>query len=165
MRVIFISIIIAAAFADLVAAESVSNLTIGCTQQRLVVKGDSISIADVIGSAECWSKAKQIDIYALNAVIFDDDIDKRDQNVNLTIISPTWEIVPFLTKNQTQRRILLSAHREFNFMGLCLTKINGDQLQFHVDGAENQTNIYSSGNDHSTNFKNRILFFMKISKI
>lgn len=149
LRIAFVSIIIAAVCTERVTAESKSNLTIDCTHRRLVVNGDSISIADVINSAKCWSEAKQIDIYALNTVIFDEDIDKREQNVNITIISPTWEIIPFLTKNQTQRRILLSARHEFNFMGMCLTKINGDQLQFHVDGAENHTNIYNNGNQNN----------------
>lgn len=123
-----------------------SNVTIDCAQRRLTVKGDSISIAEVINLAKCWSEARQIDIFALNTVIFDDDIDKREQqHVNITIISPTWEIIPFLTKNHTQRRILLNARHEFNLVGMCMNKINGEQLEFHVDGQNNETNVWNNG--------------------
>lgn len=144
LRIIFVQAIIAV-FGQFVTAESISNLTIDCAQRRLVVTGDTVSIADVISSAKCWSDAKQINIYALTTVIIDNDIDKRAQNVNITIISPTFEIIPFLTKNQTERRIILDAQHEFNFVCICLTKINGDQFQFHVDGVENRTNLYNSG--------------------
>lgn len=144
LRVIFTLAVIVVLF-ERATAESSSNITINCARRRLVVKGDSISIADVISSAKCWSEAKQIDIHALNTVFFDEDIDKREQNVNITIISPTWEIIPFLTKNQTQRQILLNARHEINFIGMCIDKINEDQLKLHVDGDDNQIIVYNNG--------------------
>lgn len=145
LRVLVAEIVIGA-FANCADVNPTSIIAIDCVENRLVVKGDSISIADLIKTAKCWSDAKQIDIFALNTVIFDDDIDKRKQNVNITIISPTWEIIPFLTKNQTQRQILLNSSHEFNFMGMCISKINGEQLQFHIDDDDNrQINVYNNG--------------------
>lgn len=144
LRFIFIAIVIGVRF-ESVTADTSANITINCAHRRLTVQGDSISIAEVIASAKCWSDAKQIDIYALDTVIFDEDIDKREQSINITIIAPTWEIIPFLTKNQTQRQIFLNARHEVNFVGMCIDKINEDQLQFHVDGDNNQTNVYNSG--------------------
>lgn len=136
------------AFCASVNADSSLNITINCRQlehRHLIVKGDSISIAEVIKTAKCWSEAKQIDIFALNTVIIDDDIDIREQNVNITIISPTLEIIPFLTKNQTQRQIHFNARQESNVVCMCIDKINGEQLQFHADGDNNRMNVYNSG--------------------
>lgn len=144
LRIIF-ALVVISVFSGSVNADSTSNITIDCVHKRLVVKGDSISIAEVIKSAKCWSEAKQIDIFALNTVILDDDIDKREQNVNITIISPTLEIIQFLTKNQTQRQIHFNARHEINFVSMCIEKINGEQLQFVVDGDENRINVYNSG--------------------
>lgn len=144
LRLIF-ALTVIGVLSESVTAESTSNITISCARRRLIVKGDSISIAEVISSAKCWSQAKQIDIFALNTVIFDEDIDKREQNINITIISPTWEIIQFLTKNQTQRQIHLNARLDVNFVGMCIDKINEDQLQFDVDGDNNQMHVYNSG--------------------
>lgn len=115
-------------------ANPISFFTIDCTQNRLLVDGDTISIAEVIKTAHGWAHAQQIDIFGLDKVIFDDDIDKRGQHVNITIFAPTWEIIPTPTNNQSQREILLNTRYRFNFFGTCLTKINGDLLQFKIDG-------------------------------
>lgn len=147
LRVIF-ALILIGAFCESASAESSLNITIACNQSehtQLIVRGDSISIAEVIKTAKCWSEAEQIDIFALNTVIFDDDIDVRERNVNITIISPTLEIIPFLTKNQTQRQIHFNARQESNFVSMCIDKINSDQLQFHVEGDNNRINVYNSG--------------------
>lgn len=147
LRGIFALIVISAFFAS-VNADSSANITIDCKQSehgQLIVRGDSISLAEVIKTAKCWPEARQIDIFALNTVIFDDDIDMREHNVNITIISPTLEIIPFLTKNQTQRQIHFNARQESNFVSMCIDKINGEQLQFHADGIDNRLNVYNSG--------------------
>lgn len=118
------------------------KLETNCTRNGLLfIKGDIISIAEVIKTAPCWSEASQIDIFALNKVIFDDDIDKRNVfNVNITIFSPSWEIVPppSATENQKHRQIRLNANFEFNFFGMSITKDDGEQLQFSVDGDKNR---------------------------
>lgn len=88
-------------------SSSMSEIMIECAagaSNRIRVKGDFISIRHVIETAsECWSSAKQIEIFALNTVFIDADIDKRDENVNFTIISPTWQIIP----SEQPRQILL----------------------------------------------------------
>lgn len=73
-------------------SSSMSENTIECTENRVRVKGDFISIRHAM-AADCWSDAKQIDIFALNTVFIDADIDRRDENVNFTIVSPTWQII------------------------------------------------------------------------
>lgn len=155
LRLLFAIVVVIDVFGECANVNPTSNIAIDCADgNRLVVKGDSISIAEVIQAAKCWSDAKQIDIFAFNTVIFDDDIDKREQHVNITIISPTWEIIPFLIKNQTKRQIHLNANREFNFIGMCMDKINSEQLHFQVDdgGDDNkQIHIYNNGKSNIHN--------------
>lgn len=164
LRATFAFIVISV-FCACVNADSSSNITINCKESehgQLIIKGDSISIAEVIKTAKCWPEARQIDIFALDTVIFDDDIDVRERNVNITIISPTLEIIPFLTKNQTQRQIHFNARQESNFVSMCIDKINGEQLQFQVDGDNNPLNVYNSGKSASKaepNLKFKMNFF------
>lgn len=73
---------------------SMSNNTIICSSNKLMMKGNFISINEMIKRANCWTTVKFIDIFALNKVFIDADIDNRGQNVSLSIISPIWEIVP-----------------------------------------------------------------------
>lgn len=90
-------------------SSAMSEISIECpatVDNRIRVKGDFISIRHVmerIAIDDCWIKARQIDILALNTVFIDADIDKRDDNVNFTIISPTWQIIPA----EQPRQILL----------------------------------------------------------
>lgn len=144
------------------ATTSKPNIETDCTKNGLLlIKGDIISISEVIKTTECWSEAKQIDIFALNKVIFDDDIDKRNiLNVNITIFSPTWEIIPppsplpssSAMENQTHRQILLNADFEFNFFGMSIGKIDGEQLQFNVDGDRNRIKMMiNNGNKQMAN--------------
>lgn len=80
-----------------------SEATISCLQNnRLVASGAIILLSEVIKS-KCWRDAKFVDIFALRKVFIDTDLDKRGQRVNLTIISPVWEIV-------SNRTILFSLH-------------------------------------------------------
>lgn len=79
-------------------SSSMSDMTIECAaaDHRMRVKGDFISIQQVMEVAtkdDCWRMARQIDIFALNTVFIDADLDKRDDNVNFTIISPAWQII------------------------------------------------------------------------
>lgn len=86
-------------------SSSMSENVIECSANRIRVKGDFISIRHVIETAaDCWANATKIDLFALNTVFIDADIDKRDENVNFTIISPAWEIIP---SNQTRQILLI----------------------------------------------------------
>lgn len=91
-------------------SSAMSEITIECptaADNRLRVKGDFISIRQfndkVSAMDDCWTKARQIDMFALNTIFIDADIDKRDDNINFTIISPTWHIIPA----EQPRQILL----------------------------------------------------------
>lgn len=95
-------------------SNSWSANTITCTSNRLIVKGNFISINEMIKTASCWTKVKFIDIFALNKVFIDADIDKSGQNVTLAIISPKWEII---MGNKTQRYIRLTGKNAGEPMG------------------------------------------------
>lgn len=76
-------------FFDTITSEP--KLETNCTRNGLLfIKGDIISIAEVIKTEPCWSEASQIDIFALNKVIFDDDIDKRNVNNIRQMIQMTF---------------------------------------------------------------------------
>lgn len=79
---------------------------ISCESDKLIVKGEFIFISDIIEGAECWSSANSIEIYAVDRVFIDADIDKAKHAPNLTIISPIWEVIP--PPAAYTRRILLS---------------------------------------------------------
>lgn len=79
---------------------------ISCSANKLVVESLVVFISDVIKDAECWSTASVIDIYAVEKVFVDVDIDKAQAGAYLTIISPKWEIIP--SAGRTRRRILLT---------------------------------------------------------
>lgn len=95
-------------------SSSMSEMHISCdddddddnSTNRIRIVGDFISIRHAIATAtDCWSMAKQIDIFALNTVFIDADIDKRDDTINVTIVSPTIEIITDFTDQS--RQILL----------------------------------------------------------
>lgn len=62
-----------------------------CESGKLVVKGFNVKISDVT-KLECYNGAKYIEIFTLNKLFFDDNIEKIDDSVHLSIISPIWEI-------------------------------------------------------------------------
>lgn len=79
--------------AQAILSQVMSNFSFTMEKNRLIVKGHVVAISDVV-KLECWPTAKVIHIFALNKIFFDADIDKIGQKVELSIISPTWEIVP-----------------------------------------------------------------------
>lgn len=98
------------------------NLIISCDAGKLLAKGYNVKISDVV-KAECWPSAKTIDIFALDTVYIDMDIDKTGAGVQLSIIASTWEIV-------NEKQIIL----------------NGEDGKPHpVAQAPNSVNIRESG--------------------
>lgn len=59
---------------------------------NLSVTGYTVRISDVIKNAKCWKEAKLIQIFALDKVIIDADIDKIGKNATVAIIAPSWRI-------------------------------------------------------------------------
>lgn len=64
-----------------------------CTSNQLnmTVTGRVIKMSEVIKD-DCYSKAENIEIFALNTFIFDESIDKNGKKAQILIISPTWDI-------------------------------------------------------------------------
>lgn len=134
-------------------ADTNSNITIDCTQNNLLVTGNTISIAEVIKTAQCWHQATQIDIFGLSKVIFDEDIDKQGQHVNMSIFAPTWEIISPSTNNQVQRKVLFNASFGFNFFATSLRKINAGPLHFQIDGDTRRLRKFNFDGKHPNESK------------
>lgn len=114
-----------------------TTVTIICTENHLLVTGDLISIDDARKSAPCWSKSGKIDIFALNKVVLDTEINEHDRNVTITTFSPKWEILP-LTKisrgydyfvYKEPRFIYFNDSADFNLFCMTMDKINGKYLR------------------------------------
>lgn len=63
-----------------------------CSSNKIMVKGFDIKISEVL-AMECIGTAKFIEIFALNKLIIDADIDKEGFNAQLSVIAPTFEII------------------------------------------------------------------------
>lgn len=72
--------------------QSMQPISIDCSTDGkfLIAKGFNVLIRDIIES-DCWTNAMHIEIFALNKVFLDANIDKP--SAYLSIISPAWEIV------------------------------------------------------------------------
>lgn len=71
--------------------------TIECLNNgnRSLITGYLVRLSDVIKNTICWNKSMEIDIFALDKVIFDDDIEKKSNlsgPMQLSIISPSWVV-------------------------------------------------------------------------
>lgn len=71
-----------------------------CAANQLIVRGYNIKLSDVV-KIECLERATFIEVFALNKLFVDVDIDKTGQKAQISLIAPTWEIVG-------KRQILLS---------------------------------------------------------
>lgn len=69
--------------------------------KHLIVEGFNVRISDVLQS-DCWGIATEIEVFALNKLFLDADIDRA--SIYLSIISPVWEIV---LNDEQSRRIKL----------------------------------------------------------
>lgn len=96
---------------------AMSNNSFVCASNRLIVKGNFLKISEIIPNASCWPQIKFIEIFALNKVFIDADINKSGRNVSLSIISPTWEIIPSATETKSNRHILLTGKNATFVMG------------------------------------------------
>lgn len=144
-------------------SQAMSNMVFSCPSDRLIVKAYVISISNVV-ALECWSKAKFIDIFALNKVFIDADIDKSSIRAEMSIIAPTWEVISPKTGQQRHYFNLEGDHgTEYtsaakkapkdlatgehglpglpggpggSFLGIGNSFINGETLMINVGGGE-----------------------------
>lgn len=63
-----------------------------CSSTELLVKGYNVKINDVVNS-NCWAQKKTIQIFAMNKLYIDIDIDETGNELQLSMIAPTWEII------------------------------------------------------------------------
>lgn len=62
---------------------------------RSLITGYIVRLSDVIKNTNCWNESMEIDIFALDKVVFDDDIEKKwnlPGPMQLSIISPSWVV-------------------------------------------------------------------------
>lgn len=79
---------------------SIDDMIAFCSPEKLIVKGNVVKISDVL-NVTCMGKANYIEMFALDKIIIDADIDKTGQNAQISLIAPTWEIV-------NERKIILN---------------------------------------------------------
>lgn len=80
---------------SLISGETVwiepDETTVECSFDRIVVKGVNISIQEVLDENEdCMNEAKFIEIFSLNVLNIDADINKTGQSAQISFIAPTW---------------------------------------------------------------------------
>lgn len=63
-----------------------------CSHDKLTVEGFDIKISDVL-EIECIDNATFIEIFALDRIIVDENIDKTGLAVQLSMIAPKWEVL------------------------------------------------------------------------
>lgn len=68
------------------------SLESSCTGDTLTVSGHIVRISRV-QQQNCWSTAKNIEIYSFNKLYVDNDIDLVGRDAKLSIVAPTWKII------------------------------------------------------------------------
>lgn len=69
-----------------------NNETVICSANKLVVQGYDVKISSVV-NASCFGKVKFIEVFALNNLCFDVDLDATGRQVQLSLIAPIWIII------------------------------------------------------------------------
>lgn len=69
-----------------------SRIEYQCSTDKLVVFGYYVRLSKVV-EIECMQRVKFIEIFALNRVFIDADIDKTGQKIQLTIVAYEWQII------------------------------------------------------------------------
>lgn len=72
------------------ALSDVINST--CTSNRLVASGINVKLSDVI-KIDCFRSAEFVEIYALNKLFIDADIDKSGQECQMSLFGQTWDVI------------------------------------------------------------------------
>lgn len=95
------------------ALKAVLNATIyykaKCLSDNSTIAGFNVKMSDIIG-LECWNRLPLIQIFALDKVLFDIDIERMNDGnlVHLLIIAPVWKVMG-------NRRLNLSGRNGANF--------------------------------------------------
>lgn len=119
---------------------------------KLVIKGYNVTISDLL-NVKCMTQAKYIEVFALNKLIIDADIDKTGKEAQITLIAPIWEI-------SGNRKIILDGKRteskpeklpivrmgrpgkpgqpSGSILGIGYTFNNDKQLNIHLNGARGE---------------------------
>lgn len=86
-----------------------SKIYTSCSSSKFIVRGYNVKLSEVIASS-CWLNATNnlIEIFALNKIFIDADIDKTGHKVELSIIAPIWEIITNGMSSSDKRKIILN---------------------------------------------------------
>lgn len=68
-----------------------SDYDVSYAENTLTVSKNTIKISDVIKMSN-WTDAKTIELFALESIFFDHNINKAGEEVHLIIIAPRWDI-------------------------------------------------------------------------
>ncbi|XP_065208859.1 uncharacterized protein LOC135837492 [Planococcus citri] len=70
------------------------NASYSCENNKLVIKGHFLKLKDIpdIQARECRTPPKFIEIFALNEIFINADLDKTGEQVQLSIVAPVWNI-------------------------------------------------------------------------
>lgn len=153
-----------------------SNIVISCSSNKLIVHGYNVKLSEVLSSS-CWSNnINSMEIFALNKVFVDADIDKTGQKAELSIISPIWDVIMDGISSSGQRKIVLNgedaAARRFEIFesgkkgkpglpggsagqvfGIGNRFINGHALSIYLNGGKG-----GPGQDGTTGMNRKTIF-------
>lgn len=80
------------ALKNLLQLTMTADLNSLCSPTELIVKGYNVKINDAINS-KCSAQIKSMKVFALNKQYIDVDIDETGNELQLSMIAPTWEII------------------------------------------------------------------------
>lgn len=69
-----------------------AKINASCSRTELIVEGYNVKISDVV-NRKCSEKIKIMKILALNKLYVDINVDKTGEELQLSMIAPTWEII------------------------------------------------------------------------
>lgn len=80
------------ALKNLLQQTMTADLNTSCSPMELVVKGYNVKINDALYS-KCSEQIRSVKIFAMNKLYIDSDVDKTGNELQLSMIAPTWEII------------------------------------------------------------------------
>lgn len=80
------------ALENLMQQTMIADLNLICSPTELTVKGYNVKINDAINS-KCSVQIRSVKIFAMNKLYIDVDVDETGNELELSMIAPTWEII------------------------------------------------------------------------
>lgn len=124
-----------------------------CSKEKMTIFGYYIKLSDIF-SIPCVKRVRFIEVFALNAVFIDADIDKTGEKAQITIVATIWHIIgvrkfilngkpgePYASQNSgstngNNGKPGNPGGTAGNFIGIGETFINDKNLEIHVNGGK-----------------------------